>query len=71
MAFAIGPSFGFLLSAQTTKLYVDFDRLPAEKIPDIAQNDPRWIGAWWLGFAMCGVFMIGLGKLELNSLPVC
>ena len=64
MAFAIGPSFGFLLSAQTTKLYVDFDRVAADQIPDIEQFDPRWIGAWWLGFVIAGTLLILLGKLR-------
>ncbi len=21
--------------------------------PDIGQKDPRWVGAWWLGFIIC------------------
>ena len=67
MAFAIGPSFGFLLSAMTTKLYVDFDRVPVDQIPDIEQFDPRWIGAWWLGFVISGPLLILLGKLNVGK----
>lgn len=23
--------------------------------PDISQKDPRWVGAWWLGFVICSL----------------
>ncbi|XP_072042446.1 solute carrier organic anion transporter family member 5A1-like [Amphiura filiformis] len=62
---ALGAPVGYFLSAQTTSLYVDFDRVPAESIPGIPQFDPRWIGAWWLGFLACGFFWI------LLALPMC
>ena len=64
MVFAIGPSFGFLLSAQTTKLYVEFDRIPADEIPDIEQTDSQWIVPRRLGFAICGAFFVILGKYK-------
>jgi len=32
--------------------------------PDIDQRDPRWIGAWWLGFVICGIC------IAIWSLPV-
>ena len=63
MAFAIGPALGFMTSSFTTKLYVDFDRVSAEEIPDIDQYDPRWVGAWWLGFLVVGILMLLLGKI--------
>ena len=49
---------GFFLTSAATSLYVDFDRVPADQIPDIRQSDPRWIGAWWLGFPLFTVLMV-------------
>ncbi|XP_063959891.1 solute carrier organic anion transporter family member 2A1-like [Lytechinus pictus] len=58
MAFTFGPSCGFLFAAFTTRLYVDFDRVPSDQIPQISQNDPRWIGAWWLGFVILSIILV-------------
>ncbi|XP_041469910.1 solute carrier organic anion transporter family member 2A1-like [Lytechinus variegatus] len=58
MAFSFGPSCGFLFAAFTTRLYVDFDRVPSDQIPGISQNDPRWIGAWWLGFVILSIILV-------------
>lgn len=55
---AIGPVIGFILVAKTTALYVDFDRVPAKDIPALHQYDPRWIGAWWLGFPVFSIVLI-------------
>ena len=60
MAFTFGPSCGFLFAAFTTSLYVDFDRVPSDQIPGISQNDPRWIGAWWLGFVILSIILVFL-----------
>ena len=49
---------GFFLTSTATSLYVDFDRLPADQIPDIHQYDPRWIGAWWLGFPLFAILIV-------------
>lgn len=40
----IGPALGFLLGALCTAVYVD----PLHD-PGYASDDPRWVGAWWLG----------------------
>ncbi|XP_072026899.1 solute carrier organic anion transporter family member 5A1-like [Amphiura filiformis] len=58
VAMALGATCGYIMSSQTTSLYVDFDRIPIHDIPDIPHYDPRWIGAWWLGFIVAGIVMI-------------
>ncbi|XP_048839039.1 solute carrier organic anion transporter family member 2B1 isoform X2 [Brienomyrus brachyistius] len=58
----IGPAFGFLLGSLLLRLYVDFDKLPKDKI-ELTNEDPRWIGAWWLGF------LLAASLLFLTSLP--
>ncbi|KAK1158015.1 solute carrier organic anion transporter family member 3A1 isoform X1 [Acipenser oxyrinchus oxyrinchus] len=78
-----GPACGFILGSLCTKFYVDavfIDTtfsLSAGKL-DITPDDPRWIGAWWGGFLLCGallffsaLFMFGfpqsLSVQELDS----
>ncbi|CAK1544425.1 unnamed protein product [Leptosia nina] len=57
----IGPALGFLLGALCTRVYVD-----PLKDPGYEYNDPRWVGAWWLGM----VFIAGF-VLILSSLMFC
>ncbi|XP_003375368.1 solute carrier organic anion transporter family member 5A1 [Trichinella spiralis] len=54
--YAFGPAFGFLLSAGCTNIYVDL-----QDPVDINRNSPFWIGAWWLGFVVCGILYIIFG----------
>ena len=58
MIMGLGPAIGFFLSSQATSLYIDFDRVAAENIPDIPPYDPRWVGAWWLGFIVLGILLL-------------
>ncbi|XP_027017583.1 solute carrier organic anion transporter family member 3A1 isoform X2 [Tachysurus fulvidraco] len=60
-----GPACGFILGSVCTKFYVDAVFVDTTKL-DITPDDPRWIGAWWGGFLLCGallffsaVFMFG------------
>ncbi|ROT68392.1 Solute carrier organic anion transporter family member 5A1 [Penaeus vannamei] len=41
----LGPVFGFVLGGRCLSLWID----PSKK-PNISQKDPRWLGAWWIGF---------------------
>ncbi|CAL1277923.1 unnamed protein product [Larinioides sclopetarius] len=45
-----GPTIGFLLSSFCLKYYEDpfYD-------PGIDPHNPRWVGAWWMGFFILGV----------------
>ena len=58
IAMLLGPIMGFSLSATALAFYVDFDRIPADQIPKINQDDPRWIGAWWLAFPLFAIMML-------------
>jgi len=40
----IGPTLGFLLASFCLKLYIS-----PTMTPIITTEDPRWMGAWWLG----------------------
>ncbi|XP_067138878.1 solute carrier organic anion transporter family member 74D-like isoform X2 [Centruroides vittatus] len=48
-----GPSLGFLLSSFCLRYYENpfYD-------PGFSHNDPRWIGAWWIGFLILGVLLL-------------
>ncbi|XP_033645503.1 solute carrier organic anion transporter family member 2A1-like isoform X1 [Asterias rubens] len=63
IAVSIGPLLGFLFGSTFLNIFVDFDRVPANERPTFEQNDPRFIGAWWLGFVCLG------GAVMLLSIP--
>jgi dipeptide/tripeptide permease len=52
----LGPAFGFILGSYCIRLYV--------KLTDVPQNDPRWVGAWWLGFVLIS------GSMALTSMAM-
>nr|XP_056714796.1 solute carrier organic anion transporter family member 2B1 [Euleptes europaea] len=54
-ATTLGPAIAFVLMFLTLRIYVDVDKVPAMGI-QLSSSDPRWVGAWWLGF----VFTSGL-----------
>ncbi|XP_004949364.1 solute carrier organic anion transporter family member 4C1 isoform X2 [Gallus gallus] len=46
----LGPAIGYVLGGQLLSIYIDI------KIPEstqMDQDDPRWLGAWWIGFLAC------------------
>ncbi|XP_048886479.1 solute carrier organic anion transporter family member 3A1-like [Brienomyrus brachyistius] len=51
-----GPACGFILGSLCTKIYVDAVFIGSSRL-DITPDDPRWIGAWWGGFILCGVLL--------------
>ncbi|XP_073692072.1 solute carrier organic anion transporter family member 3A1 [Garra rufa] len=51
-----GPACGFILGSLCTKVYVDAVFIDTTTL-DITPDDPRWIGAWWGGFIICGLFL--------------
>ncbi|XP_037538810.1 solute carrier organic anion transporter family member 3A1 [Nematolebias whitei] len=51
-----GPACGFILGSVCTKFYVDFIFIDTDVL-GITPDDPRWIGAWWAGFLLCGALL--------------
>ncbi|XP_053330553.1 solute carrier organic anion transporter family member 4C1 [Spea bombifrons] len=48
----VGPAIGYLIGGQLLNLYIDFDK---GINPNITPSDPRWLGAWWIAFLICGL----------------
>jgi Organic Anion Transporter Polypeptide (OATP) family len=78
----IGPMIGVLLGGFCLSTYVDLssESLKNWKFPSgisgkaiyfsepaIAQTDPRWMGAWWLGYLVIGSLIIATCSLYLVS----
>ncbi len=49
----LGPTLGFLLGSAALQTYVN----PSVD-PGYEEGDPRWIGAWWLGYPIIGLLII-------------
>ncbi|XP_053162528.1 solute carrier organic anion transporter family member 2B1 isoform X3 [Hemicordylus capensis] len=61
-ATTIGPAIAFLLGSITLRYYVDIDKVAVADI-QLSRTDPRWVGAWWLGF------LVAAGLVALASVP--
>ena len=59
----IGPTFGFLLGMKCLSTYVS----PGQQV-DYGERDPRWIGAWWIGFPVIGTLLL-LFAIPLTFFP--
>lgn len=53
-----GPVVGFALGYFALKIYID-----PTKTPVIDSSDPRWLGAWWLGWIILGIAMLFFAAL--------
>lgn len=60
----IGPTFGYMLGASCLSTYVS----PSNKPDDVVEGDPRWIGAWWIGFPIIATLLI-LFSIPLMFFP--
>ncbi|XP_025784608.1 solute carrier organic anion transporter family member 2B1 [Puma concolor] len=58
----MGPGMAYGLGGLMLRLYVDIDRMPEGGI-SLTSKDPRWVGAWWLGF------LISAGAVALAAIP--
>ncbi|XP_028165656.1 solute carrier organic anion transporter family member 5A1-like isoform X1 [Ostrinia furnacalis] len=54
----IGPALGFMLGAFSTGVYVN----PLLD-PGYSSDNPKWVGAWWLGMVFIAVFVVLLAGL--------
>ncbi|XP_043852342.1 solute carrier organic anion transporter family member 2B1 isoform X2 [Dromiciops gliroides] len=58
----IGPGMAYGLGSFMLRFYVDIDRMPEGGI-SLTPKDPRWVGAWWLGF------LVSAAAVTLTALP--
>jgi len=47
----VGPAIGYSLGGHLLSIHTDF-------LLTISPDDPSWIGAWWLGFVICGASLL-------------
>ena len=47
----VGPAIGYSLGGHLLSIHTDF-------LQTITPDHPDWIGAWWLGFVICGACLI-------------
>ncbi|XP_002129378.2 solute carrier organic anion transporter family member 2A1 [Ciona intestinalis] len=59
-----GAGSGYLMGSWTSNLYVDFEKVQPENYPVSKDDEKRWVGAWWLGFLIIGIFVI------FTSIPI-
>ncbi|XP_072176178.1 solute carrier organic anion transporter family member 4C1-like [Diadema setosum] len=51
----LGPAVGYFLSG----VFLDmFTELEIPEGTNLSPEDPGWVGAWWIGFLVCGVPMV-------------
>ncbi|CAB3387511.1 Hypothetical predicted protein [Cloeon dipterum] len=63
----LGPAVGYSLASFFLKVYIAPDLTPS-----ITNTDPRWLGAWWAGWAVLGsllLFMAFLISMFPQTMP--
>ncbi|NXB21749.1 SO4C1 protein, partial [Rhagologus leucostigma] len=66
----LGPAVGYVLGGQLLKVYIDI-QIPKRQdttYTKVDQDDPRWLGAWWIGFLLC-FFAIWLLIIPFSCFP--
>ncbi|NWI18067.1 SO2B1 protein, partial [Crypturellus soui] len=58
----IGPGVAFMLGSAMLHFYVDIDKVAGEEI-QLTNKDPRWVGAWWLGY------LIAASLVAVSAVP--
>lgn len=54
----LAPALGYSVASYSLKLFVS-----PKLHPKITDDDPRWIGAWWLGYVFFGLAMVFLSPI--------
>ncbi|XP_054254000.1 solute carrier organic anion transporter family member 4C1 [Indicator indicator] len=61
----LGPAIGYVLGGQLLNIYIDI-QIPESAM--MSQDDPRWLGAWWIAFLAC-FFSIWLLIIPFSCFP--
>ncbi|XP_059825441.1 solute carrier organic anion transporter family member 4C1-like [Hypanus sabinus] len=61
----LGPAIGFVLGGQMLDIYIDVNRVSNI---DLTSDDPRRLGAWWIGFLLCWILSWSL-IIPLSCFP--
>ncbi|KHN87593.1 Solute carrier organic anion transporter family member 4C1 [Toxocara canis] len=64
----IGPAIGFIAGGQLLKIWGDIGKSDYRHLSISGTSDPRWYGAWWIGFAIAGAFSL-LSSIPLFGFP--
>lgn len=54
----LGPAIGYALASVCLKVYIS-----PTLTPTINNKDPRWLGAWWLGWIILGCIIFVFASL--------
>ncbi|NXN32953.1 SO2B1 protein, partial [Nycticryphes semicollaris] len=58
----IGPGVAFMLGSAMLRFYVDIDKVDGDDV-QLTNKDPRWVGAWWLGF------LVAASLVAISAVP--
>ncbi|XP_010005530.1 PREDICTED: solute carrier organic anion transporter family member 4C1-like [Chaetura pelagica] len=61
----LGPAIGYVLGGQLLNIYIDIQIPGSAKM---SQDDPRWLGAWWIPFLGC-FFAVWLLIIPFSCFP--
>ncbi|NXQ83759.1 SO4C1 protein, partial [Nyctibius grandis] len=66
----LGPAIGYVLGGQLLNIYIDI-QIPERQdttYTKMDQDDPRWLGAWWIAFLAC-FFAVWLLIIPFSCFP--
>lgn len=59
----LGPAMGYALASFCLRMYIS-----PTLTPIVTNNDPRWLGAWWLGWIILGITLF-VSSIFLTMFP--